>query len=294
MLQKWLALACWLGCAGAAVAEPPQITWAMVDWPPLMVLKDGKAPATAQDLGNGAIDQVIAELIPHMPEYQHSFRLFNRQRVLHLMEAGQSFCYPSAFKTREREAYAYFVPIMLVSPVALVTREGIKVQLGAKMDAVKLADVLKNPAWVGHMEATRSYGPALDQVLAAAPTAPVRDVVKNAGDLLRPLSSGRFDYTLEYPMVVEYARRQGQLIHPLEVTPLVEVRDWPVGYVACTRNPWGQAAARAIDAAAQAAAKTERYRKLFTQWMPADMAQSNRAQVEAFYDLRARTRSSFD
>lgn len=285
-LLPCLALLALLPAARGQDAEHT-ITWSMIDWPPLTLLRDGKAPATAAELGDGALDRALAEIIQRMGGYKHEFRLLNRQRLVQTFEQGGNLCDAAWFKTPERERVAIFSAAIAVPPVGLVVSRQAKAAIaGAE---ISLADLLRNPALKGRLEAGRSYGPALDKVLAAHGQAVPREIVPTTGSLLNLLAVGRFDYTLEYPMVARYHGTLNPRQPGLEVVSLTESRDWPVSYVACTRNAWGRRVIRDIDAAIRQAATSPVYRNSFTPWLPADYVTRNRERMDKFYDARAKT-----
>jgi uncharacterized protein (TIGR02285 family) len=278
-----------LCCGWAAAQEPPgQITWIMLDWPPLMVLQGEAAPATAAQLGAGIADRKLAELVSRLPQYRHGFQLSSRPRLWEAMRDGQNVCDVLAFKSQEREALAYFTPFLLVPPLSLVVRADAKPRITQGAGTVSLAMLMKKGEFSGGIEASRSYGPELDPLLSAGAGKLSREGGPRTGFMTQLLAVGRYDYTLEYPMVVEYMRQQQMLPQPLEVVPLKEAQNWAVSYVACTRNAWGKAVIQDIDAALRAAAMARPYREAMLPWLPAAYWQKNRARINAFYDERAK------
>ena len=196
--------------SSVALASDDTIVWAMVDWPPIMILKDGVAPRSPAELGLGSADQSIAEIIRRLPQYQHSFVLSNGQRIWGAMQKGQNLCYASALKSPERQAYATFTPYRLVPPMVLVVNKNRVADIVGNAKEVSLAQVANINARFpaeGRWEDSRSYGAQLNEVLAKGKVK--SELVVSVSALLKPLANGLFGYTFEYPHVVEYMTETG-------------------------------------------------------------------------------------
>jgi uncharacterized protein (TIGR02285 family) len=253
-----------------------------------MILNQGAAPASSAQLGRGFVDRMLAEIIPRLPQYRHSFQLMNRQRIVGTMQDGQNVCDPSTLKTTEREQWAVFTAAMPVPPVALVIRAQSRSAITGGAAVVSLADLARRKEFTGRYEAKRSYGAALDQVLQRPGDNLTSELVSRSGQLTSLVALGRYDYTLEYPMVVEYLQQQSQSPIVLDTVPLKEAPQWTTSYIACTRNAWGEAVIRDIDAAVRAAAATREYREVMHPWLPAAYVLKSRARLNEFFDDRAR------
>lgn len=274
--------------AVSAAAPERQITWAVKDWPPVMILNNGLTPTTSAQLGRGWVDRMLAEIIARMPQYRHSFQLMNRQRILGAMQGGQPVCDPSTLKTAEREQWAVFTPAMPIPPVSLVLRAQSKAAITRGAPMVSLDELALRKEVSGRFEAKRSYGTALDQILLREGDNLSAEVVSRPGQLTSLVAKGRYDYTLEYPMVVEYLQQQEPSSTPLDTVPLKEAQQWTVNFVGCTRGAWGDAVIRDVDAAIRAAASAREYREALHPWLPAAYLQKNRARMTEFFDERAR------
>lgn len=272
-----------------ALADTPRITWLVVDWPPYMILKNGAAPKTAEDLGQGVIDQSMAAFIRQLPGYTHDFELLSLQRIWKSIEEGSNFCYAAAYKTPEREKWAYFLPSIPVQPMGVVVPRRRKWLPTDETGSVSLAALLRTQSLKGRLEASRSYGPVLDQILSQSPNILPRDPVPKMGSLLRPLAYGRFDYTLEYPIVVEYALQQAPFKDELEVLGLSEASEMPTAYIACTRNAWGKQVVLDVDNAIRKAAAGKELRKIYDPWLPKATRKKFNQSINEFFDQRAHT-----
>jgi uncharacterized protein (TIGR02285 family) len=268
-----------------AYADDKTITWQVVDWPPINILNNGTTPVTAAQLGNGMVDREMAELIAELPGYHHSFVLANIKRVWTSMANGENRCFASAFKTPEREKLAYFQAITIIPAVTLVVRRDNKATAKLQFPSVSLKHVVENESGLtGDLETMRSYGPALDAILVNAGSRINRISTSYPGQLLHALDSGRMDFTLEYPMTVEYLQRQSQFKNQLDTIPLNDAAPLVIGYVACTRNAWGAKSIADIGLAARKSARKPSYRNAVRNWMPSALVKHLYSQMEKFYD----------
>ncbi|MDI4634398.1 TIGR02285 family protein [Pelomonas sp. V22] len=266
-----------------ATEERPVINWMVAHWPPAMILKDGRAPQSAADLGDGVVDRMLAELVRRLPHYEHRFQLSTTRRTWHSMALGEPLCQASAFASLERERLAYFTPSVLMPPVALVVRRELAAQLSPQGAPVDLQQLMERTDLQGRLESARSYGTQLDTLVGQQIA---REPVSNIGQMAQLVSKGRVDYTLEYAVTVEYWRRQGQLSQPLVALPLRVGGDWVVAQVACTRSPWGREVIAAVDGAVRAAAATRSYRDLVFSWQLGPVSEADRQRVDQFFNER--------
>jgi uncharacterized protein (TIGR02285 family) len=278
-----------LFAAPAATAEEKSIVWAMNDFPPNFIFPDGKLPTTAAELGQGYGDRSMANIIARLPQYQHQFLQANVPRIMAQMEHGLNLCFASVNKTPSREKFAYFTPIFLHPPMGLVILHDRPSTSALQKGPQSLATILKeHKDFQGYVESGRSYNPDIDSLISQGNSGLQKITVPNTGHLLRMLDAGRMDYTLEYPMMVEYQSKKMIVKNKLSVIPLVEAPEWIASYVACTRNPWGQERIHDIEAAIRDAARSQAFRDSLTQWIPPEYLAENRAKLKGFYDNLAK------
>jgi uncharacterized protein (TIGR02285 family) len=280
--QCWLVL---LLNAGSAFGADNHIVWLVEDEPPLFILKGSVAPNAVSQLGKGIIDREMAEIIARLPRYQHSFERANTQRIWAGFGAGKNRCSASVFRTAEREKLAYFTAISFVPAITLVVRRDRMAAIHSVLGSVSLKNLVAGRHdLIGFIQAIRSYGTTLDDTLSHADTNVQRVTVSESGQLLRMLDAGRMDYTLEYPMIVEYQRQLAPFKNSLETLTIDEAPPLATGYVACTRNDWGKQVIHDIELAVQDAAHSPSYRSAVTDWMPVSLVKTLQAKIDAFYD----------
>ena len=279
-------LALLVAVAQQAWPQTSEIAWAVEEWPPFTILKNGKAPGNPQELGDGAIDRMLLELIKRLPAYHHVFQLSNVQRLQSAMAQGENLCTAATIKTTGRLKYAYFTPAFLGSPMALVVQQARKEALIGDENPASLVKVIAQHGEEGRLQYLRVYGPQVDAVIEKSQVVIKRERAPAAGFLLRPLSQGLFGFTLEYPAAVEYARRQGRLTGPVLTFPIREAPDGVVGYVACTRNAWGKRVIEDIDRAIRQASADPNYYDAMAKWLPPDYAKGFAPKMTDFYTRR--------
>ena len=270
--------------APIAYADPGQITWGVLDFPPAFILQHGAAPSSPAELGNGVVDREMFEIVSRMPQYEHKFALFNVQRIWNDLESGHNLCFGSAYKTPEHEAVAYFLPALPATGIGLVMRENAVGAMRAK-PSVSLNTVLdRYPERKIYIETARSYGTVLDAILAKNRPSVHRITVSSPGELLHLVDVGRVDYTLEYLSMVEYRQRNGAFQHPLTAIPIEEVPELTTLNIACTRNAWGKKALEDISIALHDAAQSSGIRAGVINWLPSAAAKSLKPKIDRFYE----------
>ena len=266
-----------------AYADDKRIVWAVMDWAPLYILKGGHEPSSPAQLGDGIFDHQLGEVIALLPDYQHKFVLSNSQRIWADFAAGENFCYASAVKTPEREKIVYFVPNSLLPSVELIVRQDNQVRVGAKNTVVNLKQLMTDRHdLVGYIDTVRKYGPSLDPILDQATDNVHKVPVSSPGILLRALDAGRMDFTIEYPMVLEYQRRLSPFQHSLVTLQFDDVPPMVMSNIACTKNAWGREVTADIAAAVRRAARNPSYRNAVQNWVQEPKQLND--QINKFYD----------
>lgn len=265
------------------------ITWNLVDWPPFYLLRDGQAPASVEELGEGAIDGFLRLVLQRLPQYQHRFVVLNGPRAEVERKAGLGLCSASSMRTPERLQERYFTPAMPTVQLQLVTQHKRAALLSGGRGSVSLRELLRRGDVQGVVLAKRHYGPELEPLLKDA--SQVRTIVApKAANLLAMLEVGRMDFTLEYPMVVAHhqaLQRPGRAA-PLQSLPIEEAGEPPVGYFSCNRNAWGRAVITDLDKALREVAALPEAARLYERWLTPAQAGRERARFERFFATRAR------
>lgn len=289
---RWVLLALASVCTTTVRADA-ELMWAVVDWPPAFLLAKGQVPASVAELGDGQFDVLFKELAKRMPDFTHRPELVNSSRLWWKLGAGHALCAGPLRKSAERMEAAYFTPAVLLAPISLVVRASESASFVGADGRASLAEQIGKSGLRGGLEASRSYGVALDALLAGSQALP-REASSRVGQVSELVAAGRYDYTLEYAYVVEYLQRIGRSKVELNSLPLKEAGEWETGYMACPRTPWGLVAIKAIDKAIRQASGAASFRDAYLRWLPPSVRKTRQAAMEAFYDARAQGGAQID
>jgi uncharacterized protein (TIGR02285 family) len=266
-------------------ADQQQITWLIIDSPPIYILNEHKAPTSVNDLGSGTGDRGLREIIDRLPNYQHKFILANPLRVWAEFSAEKNVCTVPSNKTSQREKYAYFAPVGLTNSVGIVVRKDRMDKLQLNFSSTSLIQLISGRTDLrGYVASGRSFGESVDNLLSTNGSNLIRQVVPADGNMLQMLDRNRMDYTIEYPQILEYYNRKHLFYHEMQFIPIDEAPQSIKVYVACTRNKWGEQVINDVARAIQDAAGTSAFRQATLDWMPPDLVTRDKKKFEKFFD----------
>lgn len=238
------------------------LMWGILDWPPMHIVE-------GDHKGDGLFDAIMDHFKAELPEYNHTDVVANPLRFWDYIKKERNFCHAASIVTDERLKYAYFsMPNAILLSNTVIMRADRARSLGLT-DSVSLAVLLKNPELKGGLKADRSYGGAIDGVLA-----PHRQsanlFLQKGGDfglsLFKMLLLRRVDYIIEYSYVAVYyeelLKKKGDSVS----LSIEEAYPYQLAYVACPRNAWGRHMIDRINTIITEARPTEEYRKIMEMW----------------------------
>lgn len=285
-------MSAWAGCLafaalggasqGASAPAVESITWLVSN---TIAVQDG-------DVVRRPADELTQWLQARLPGVALRPELANAERSWALIRQRQQVCHAGAARTPERERWAYFSNTWLVPPPHLIVRQDRRDALPVDAHgAVDLEALLQGGALRGLMPQGRSYGSALDAMLAAAP--PSRQLQRIYGSdygssLLAMLAQGRGDYTLDYPNTLVPQAGEAASTAPLVALPVRGASDPVISGVACPRTPWGLAAIRLIDTALGTPEGAALLRDTLRISLPPDTQRAYREAWDVFFKQRAR------
>ena len=262
-----------------------RMSWLMPDVPPASMPVDGK-PTT------GIADQIALYISARWPEAEHRFIYANPKRTWLMIERGEQACVVAALRNAERDKLAYFVNTNLVPPLQLVAQASTlpRLPLNAHGEA-DLQKLLSDPVLRGIVVERRSYGAAVDELLARRPansrleTTSVGDYGRN---VLKLVVHGRADYTLDYDYALQYASKAEPEIGALKTVPIAQNNKPMLGGIACPRNAWGMATAKRIDQIVGTPEGAAAMIKAQNSWHTPASQQRYAAQISEFQRQRAK------
>jgi len=260
-----LVSACMIALSSHPAAAVESITWMLSDFPPISI-------AEGSHKDKGVSDQIARMVARSLPEIHHQFQRANLKRMLAELEAGQKICVPGLIKSEERERIMHFsrVPMLLLTPLALITRKQDRALFGAS-DTVSLEEVIRNPSLRLGLPDGISYGPQIDAIINRHKED--KHLYFDRGSslmrgLLFMLASGRIDYRIAYPWMVEYLSEELEMPGQFVALKLRESSSPIIWHVACSKNEWGLSRIKEIDEVLVRLRPTPEYRGIAETWMP--------------------------
>lgn len=169
-------------------------------------------------------------------EYQH----VNRQREWTELAEKDNTCLFYKFKTPERElkgSYSEF-PINEFPPNRLLTRSRDDIP-----DSISLLSAIKDHGLTVGIVKGRSYGKAVDQVIAANPDSFLQLTGQNSATRLRKMMiNQRIDSILEYSIVFIQDYENDPRVGQIRYHELKEATEFSFGYIVCAKSEAGNKA----------------------------------------------------
>lgn len=228
----------------------------VLDWPPWYILE-------GDDKGTGQFNYILDLAQKSLPQYNHLTEEMNWSRFWHEIE-NTNMCYVFGLKKGNREDLAHFSsPHTLVLPNAIIMRKKDIEKLG-NPESYSIATLLRDKRFKGVAEKTRSFTNSIDTVLKKNEQGSnLTRVDENSESLIRMLSAGRIDYTIDYPIVATYFDKK-IIDNPgsLGSVPISEMDEMLYVYMSCTKNEWGKKIINEWNEVLRLIKPTEEYRKI--------------------------------
>ena len=200
---------------------------------------------------------------------KHEVLIANVKRSWRMVEDGEPACHLGVLRTPEREAVAYFFDTHLIPPHQLMVRRSALPKLPRLPDGdADLEKIWAEKQLRGAIVAGRSYGRALDALLAKRPAGVIDEYTTSdfGGNMLSMIAIGRADYTIEFDFVLANqqelravtgagsvgsaggASGNGKVSTADLVSVPIEGFSSPViSGIACPRNAWGKRTIEQIE-----------------------------------------------
>ena len=271
------ALALVSATAGAEEDARPRLTWVMAVPPPAHIPNR-----------TGYADETLDWFIARLPQFRHEVVTANSKRLQDMIASDDGVCGAAMLKTPERERDTVFSHTVYWSlPNRLIVSAQRPAALDAHLNArgeVDLPALLADRTYTGGLQFGRSYGAGIDQALDQAQQHPGESAglvsIRGPGHF-DMLASGRFDWTLAFPMeALWWARRlevspdKAEFLGDLGgdnlaylTRPIAGNTDLVPGYIGCSRRPLGQSVIAAIDRLIDAAGANPPWLDYYLNWL---------------------------
>lgn len=247
-----------------------QISWQTYHRPPAS-FREGEL------IGKGFVDLSLQMVVDALPEYEHQRPATTLARALENIRQGRQVCHPALYPTQERKQFAVFSQSSLITPsIRVVAREDFAKQVLSS--PVDLPALINNPQYSFILVTGRSYGKAIDELLARYKNVQqVSIAAHNVANLFRLVEKGRVDFTLAYPFEFAYYKaNESDSVVPLSLYTIQNAAPYVSGAIACPNNAWGRQVIKRIDQILTTLKKDPAYIKAMTTWWRSD------AQTPAF------------
>jgi uncharacterized protein (TIGR02285 family) len=262
------------------------ITWYKPEFPPLSIVN-------GPDEGKGYSDRIENYLIQELNDFDHQVLVSPFKRTLRDMKKGLNACSVTLLKTPARSEFIAFTkPARLLLPNDLVVRKGdlskfndFKDELGS----ISLEKVIQSGAVrIGYSNG-RSYTKPIDALLAKYKgSANLIERLGNEGPkgLLTMLAKGNIDAMFAQPVEAQFHGRSIGIAADIVQLPINEIKEYTVGYIGCSKTPWGEAVIKKIDSLLVGAVKREDFRRFYEDFLDEDSKKRYRIIYDGYFNLK--------
>ncbi|MES2016988.1 MAG: TIGR02285 family protein [Pseudomonadota bacterium] len=259
--------------APVLAADTPVITWAVTHFPPFQI-------RSGEHQGTGSFDGLLQTMTAKLTGFEHDVALMSVTRRDEELREGKNICTPSIFKNPAREkVWEFSKPALLHLDNRLVFLSENARQFGA--GEIDLDALFQRTDLTGGILAGRSYALAVDPVIAKykdSPNLVIRSMPIE--QFFEMLVNKNVDYLILFGHETQFlADKFKQPESAFANRHISGVQPYIYTHVACTRNAWGKAVIKQVDALLERELPTPAYRKFSERWYNAD----DQARVRRFY-----------
>lgn len=264
-------------CALPALAAPPaakdNITWAVTHFPPFQIRMGAHQ-------GTGSFDGLLQTMTAQLTGFEHDIATMTVTRRDEELREGKNICTPSIFKNPARERiWEFSKPALLHLDNRLVFLSENAKQFGT--GEIDIETLFKRKELTGGILAGRSYALAVDPVIAKykdSPNLVIRSMPIE--QFFEMLVNKNVDYLILFSHETQFlADKFNQPDARFANRHITGIQPYIYTHVACTRNAWGKAVIRQVDAVLERELPTPEFRKFSERWYNPD----DQARVRKFY-----------
>ncbi|OWQ44797.1 hypothetical protein CDL60_23270 [Roseateles noduli] len=294
-----LSIACAL-CAPATTWAVDRITWLM---PEVDTVAPPSPGAASVPVRRGLAQPLSDYLTANWgTPAKHEVLIANVKRSWRMVEDGEPACHLGVLRTPEREAVAYFFDTHLIPPHQLMVRRSALPKVPRLPDGdADLEKIWADRQLRGAIVAGRSYGRALDALLARRPAGVIDEYTTSdfGGNMLSMIAVGRADYTIEFDFVLANqqelraalvagnagsASGNGKVSTADLVSVPIEGFSSPViSGIACPRNAWGKRTIEQVERVLSTPQARQFMRDEFISHLSPEAQARYGSRIDAFY-----------
>lgn len=233
-----------------AIAKDNEIIWGIAHYPPRFVIE-----APGKFGGQAGLQHEILEA--SLPQYKHLYKVLTYAEFADMLLNNKNVCTSMILKTPEREQIAAFsIPWHIDLPIAVSMTKEAWERIG-EPETITFSNLIADQRLKGGIEEKRSYGDLDERINNAKSNTNLDRYRLIASQILPLLQTGGIDYTIEYPYLAEYYLRSIDVQKDIVSIPVTDGFEYVFGYIACTKNKWGEKLIQDLNEAI----KTERTKK---------------------------------
>ncbi|ANH69724.1 hypothetical protein [Mitsuaria sp. 7] len=233
---------------------------------------------------------------------KHEVLIANVKRSWRMVEDGEQACHLGVLRTPEREAVAYFFDTHLIPPHQLMVRRDALAKLPRHTDGdADLEKIWAEKQLRGAIVAGRSYGRALDALLARRPPGAIEEYTTSdfGGNMLSMIAIGRADYTIEFDFVLANQQELRATVAAgsaggasgnakvstadLVSVPIEGFSSPVISGIACPRNAWGKRTIEQVERVLSTPQARQFMRDEFISHLSPEAQARYGSRIDAFY-----------
>jgi uncharacterized protein (TIGR02285 family) len=282
----FLLLTVFLYMGQVSASTNKTITWYKPEFPPLSIVN-------GPDAGKGYSDRIESYLIQELNDFDHQVLVSPFKRTLRDMKKGLNACSVTLLKTPARSEFiAFTVPARLLLPNDLVVRKGDLSKFNDFKDesgSISLEKVIQSGiVRIGYSNG-RSYTKPIDALLTKYKGSD--NLIERLGNegpkgLLTMLSKGNIDAMFAQPVEAQFHGRSIGVAADIAQLPINEIKEYTVGYIGCSKTPWGEAVIKKVDALLVNAVKHDDFRRFYEVFLDEDSKKRSRIIYDGYFNLK--------
>ena len=198
-----------------------EIIWLQSYTPPFHIAKSESAPQ------GGICDNLTEQLIRTITDVKHTRLIVPQQRINKYLNEGKNVCFPCViYKKNNNQQLNYSNPTTVYPPFSIITTKELKPQLEEKHGSpIHLINLLTDPQYVYGQAAARKFTTKINTIIENTKRDKESSLSWSSENesqaVIARLSHGFLDYSIDYPFMADYFKKQGEYTN-IESVPIAE------------------------------------------------------------------------